>query len=130
MSLKAINHITINMVDLEKSFWFYGDVLGLPKLEEADMGDHYIYYYQLPGGTKLELLRYKYETETVQPQNTSKGIYRHFALETDDIGELYDLFAEKGIEVVEKPGVSEVLKVKYMLIKDPNGVEVEFVECL
>ena len=49
MQVKEINHVTINMKDKEKSLDFYGRVLGLEKLHEVDMGDHYIRYFALPG---------------------------------------------------------------------------------
>ena len=60
MKIEAINHITINMKDIDKSLDFYGRVLGLEKLNEINMGDHYIRYFALPGGVKLELLEYFY----------------------------------------------------------------------
>lgn len=130
MGIEAIHHITINMTEKEKSFWFYGEVLGLKKLEEADMGDHYIYYYQLPGGCKLELIEYRYETETIKAEPVSRGIYRHFALKTDNIEEIYRKLSENEITILEGPKPNETLGVKFMLIQEPNGVEMEFVEPL
>lgn len=130
MVLESIHHITVNLVDKEKSFWFYGKVLGLEKLEEADMGDHYIYYYLLPGGCKLELIEYQYETELIKADPVSKGIYRHLAMQTDDVEELCQILCENDITVLEGPKPNATLGVKFMLIREPNGVEMEFVEPL
>lgn len=128
--LQAIHHITINVLNKEKTFWFYGEVLGLEKLNEADMGDHYIYYYQLPGETKLELIEYKYETPVNGYEYTDRGVYRHFALRVDNIQALYEKLIENKVKVLEGPNPSEILGVHFMLVEDPNGVEVEFVQPL
>ena len=80
LKVKEINHITINMTDIEKSLDFYGRVMGLEKLNEINMGDHYIRYFALPGGAKLELLEYFYKTEKAVYTETDAGVYRHLAL--------------------------------------------------
>ncbi|SHJ41764.1 VOC family protein [Hespellia stercorisuis] len=128
--IKAMNHITINMKDKEKTFWFYGELLGLKKLHEVDMGDHYIYYYQLPSDIRLELIEYLYDTPSEHPQYTSRGIYRHVAFEVEDVQELKSTLVSNGIKILEGPNPSEKLGVHFMLIEDPNGVEMEFVQPL
>lgn len=126
--VKAIDHITINMAEKEKTFWFYGEVLGLEKLNDVDMGDHHLYYYQLPGSTRLELTEFNYDTSIAKYEYTNRGMYRHFALKVDDIHALYERLTANGIKVHEGPDPSDKLGVYYMLVQDPNGVEVEFVE--
>lgn len=128
--LQAIDHITINMKEKEKAFWFYGEVLGLEKLNDVDMGDHHLYYYQLPGSTRLELTEFNYETSAAEYEYTSRGMYRHFALKVDDIYALYERLIANGIKVHEGPNPSDKLGVYYMLVQDPNGVEVEFVQSM
>lgn len=54
-----LDHITINVTDLEASRKFYGDVLGLKPLPTVDMGDHELWYFDLGGGVMLELILYK-----------------------------------------------------------------------
>lgn len=128
--LKVINHITINVVDLEKTLDFYGRVLKLPKLEEVDRGDHYIRYYGLPGGTKLELIAYNYQTDSAAYVPVSSGIIRHFALEVESISKCSEVLKENNVKITEGPIRCEELGVYYMLVQDPNGVELEFVERL
>lgn len=128
--IKAVNHIAINVVDLEAALDFYERILGLQKLEEVDRGDHYIRYYGLPGGTKLELIQYNYETENVKNKPVSTGIIRHFALEVDEIKKYSQMLQSNGIKILEGPQRCEELGVYYMLAEDPNGVELEFVEPL
>ena len=57
-----LDHITINVRDMEASERFYGEVLGLPKMENVDMGDHEIHYFQLDGPVRLELISYMDDT--------------------------------------------------------------------
>lgn len=126
--LKAINHITVNMTDKEKSFQFYGEILGLKKLNDVDMGDHCLYYYELPGDCRLELIEYKFKSSLRSGAHTDRGVYRHFALETDDLDALKDTFVQHSVKILEGPKPSDKLGVTFMLVEDPNGVEVEFVE--
>ena len=54
--ITGIHHITINVKNLTQTHRFYGELLGLTRLEDIDMGDHTLSYYALPGGAKLELI--------------------------------------------------------------------------
>ena len=62
MMVQSIDHITINVKNLEASRAFYGELLGLAELSKVDMGDHVLTYYALPGGVKLELISYMSDT--------------------------------------------------------------------
>lgn len=42
MSITALNHITLAVIDLEKSFAFYRDVLGLKPLVKWDHGAYFL----------------------------------------------------------------------------------------
>lgn len=128
--LKAIDHITVNMADKEKSFWFYGTILGLEKLNDIDMGDHFLYYYKLPGNCRLELIEYVADNRVRSGVHTDRGVYRHFALETDDIDRLKEIFVQNKVMILEGPKPSRKLGVRFMLVEDPNKVEIEFVEKL
>ena len=62
MRIKGIDHVTINLKDVARSLWFYGELLGFERLPDVDMGDHLLRYFALPGGGRLELTEYRYET--------------------------------------------------------------------
>ena len=128
MKVKEINHITINMKDIEKSLDFYGRVMGLEKLEEVNMGDHYIRYFALPGGAKLELLEYFYETKAAQYTEVDAGVYRHLALEVDDIHAAAEELKKEGLKILVGPDKAEKLGCYFMLFEDPNGVQLEFTQ--
>lgn len=126
--ITGVDHITVNMADREASFKFYGEVLGLEKLYDVDMGDHRLTYFNLNGHTRLELIEY-YDDRQAKPEpSDDKGIYRHMALVTDDIDGIYKRCRNAGVEVLMKPVWVERLKWTGMLVRDPNGVEIEIVQ--
>lgn len=129
MIVKTIDHITINVKDLAKSFDFYHKIMGLEKLDfEMDLGFGIIYYMGLPGGTKLELIDYRTEEQTLTTKDTDLGIYRHVAFTVDSLDEMKRRCVEWGAEIVLNKDYNEFLNVYVMLVTDPNGVEIEFVE--
>ena len=58
MKITGLNHITINVVDLETSVIFYKTVLGLQQSGFINMGDHTLTYFDLPQNVRLELIDY------------------------------------------------------------------------
>lgn len=122
-------HITINVCSMEESLVFYGEKLGLSPGKRVDMTDHIIQYFALGQQILLELIAYKYETKTAAYEVTEKGIFRHLALETEDIDGLYErLRADKEVRITAALSVCEKLHFRNFLILDPNGVELEFIQ--
>ena len=124
--IRQIDHVTINIIDLEGSLRFYGDLLGLAPLPSVDMGDHMLRYFALPGGAKLELVTYTYQTEDHGQTATDRGRARHLAFEVEDA-----YAVEKKLTAAGYPfhvPVSHVAKLGFHggLTRDPNGFEVEF----
>ncbi len=127
MKVLAVDHITINLVKKEESFAFYENVFGLVKKEEKNMGDHVLHLYQLPG-VILELIEYVDEQKLVQTANTDIGIYRHFAVTVDDIEAFRAACEKAGYGINLEPSFVEKLGKTVMLVKDPNGVEIELIQ--
>lgn len=127
MAIKAIDHITINCCDLSDSFIFYGEVLGLERLNDVDMGDHVLHYYQLPGA-RLELIEYNEKQTWRTFGNTDVGIYRHLALVTDDLNSVNARISKGGYQVNLPPTYIPQLDKTVMLVVHPNGVEIELIQ--
>lgn len=128
MRVKKIDHITVNVKDLKKSFEFYEKVLGLEKLNTVDMGDHILHYYRLFEGCRLELIEYFGERKGLVASSTDLGIYRHFAVIVDNLDEIKRICEQNGYVINLPPTYIENIKCKIMLIQDPNGVEIETIE--
>ena len=127
MKLFGIDHVTINCKDIEKACRFYENVFKLPKLDIVDMGDHVLYYYQLPGTTRLELIAYKNPQKNWETGNTDTGIYRHFALTVDNLEEIREACLAEGGKINLEPSFIPQIGKTVMLIADVNGVEIELV---
>lgn len=127
MKILSLDHVTINLLHPEASFRFYADVLDLTKINEVDMGDHVLHLYQL-SGAQLELIEYKKPQKTVQAGNTDVGVYRHFALVTDDLEELRIRCENAGYGFNLPPTFIPQIQKTVMLVRDPNGVEIELIQ--
>lgn len=123
-----LDHFTINVTDMKAAEDFYGGLLGLPKLEPVDMGDHRIHYFDLGDGVKLELIEYDVPDGREHPAVKTEGIYRHFALEVDNVDTLYDKLKAAGTKILCEPGDVPKLHFRNILIEDPNGVEIEILQ--
>lgn len=128
MKFSGLDHITVNVKDLEQSEKFYGDLLGLEKTGFIDMGDHTLTYFRLPREVRLELIDYADKAAAGDIKETDTGIYRHFCLVTDQLAELHTLCVKQGIFVRKSPSYVEKLQARTMLITDPNGVEIEIIQ--
>lgn len=123
-----LNHVTINVTDMEKSEWFYGEILGLPKVPSVDMGDHELHYYSIGEGALLELIEYHEETGEAHLPVKTTGILRHIAFSCDDVDALAAKLKEAGIRITSEPAYIDNLKFRNILVVDPNGIELEFVQ--
>ncbi|MCR5774032.1 MAG: VOC family protein [Lachnospiraceae bacterium] len=121
------DHITINVTDLKKSLEFYGDILGLKQLETVDMGDHRLYYFELTESLMLELIEYDDDFGEIHPAVKTRGMYRHLAFQCDDVDALYERLVSRGVKCDSAPEDVPKLSFRNILVKDPNGVELEIV---
>ena len=126
--IKAMDHVTINIKDVEATLHFYGEILGLQALPSVDMGDHFLRYFALPSGGKLELIQYYYDVPQLDVEATNKGCARHLAFEVEDIRALEKKLTDAGF-VFHVP-VSYIKNLDFTggLTKDPNGFELEFLQ--
>lgn len=128
MKINAINHITVNVKDLEISKAFYSRIMGLTENGFIDMGDHTLTYYDLPGGVRLELIDYEKKVPALDHNVTDTGIYRHFCLEVSGLEEFNAFCRREQVNVTKEYGWVEKLGCYNVLILDPNGVEIELIE--
>ncbi len=128
MLITGLNHITINVTDLEASEFFYQTVLGLEPCGYVDMGDHTLTYFQLPQNVRLELIQYDEKIPSLPAEVKRQGMYRHFCLETDSLEEIVTRCREAGIHITQETAWVEKLHCHNILLEDPNGVEVESIK--
>lgn len=63
MRIKGIEHVSINVSEMGASLAFYGEVLGLERLQTVPEEGFSITYFALPDGGRLELFDYGGKTQ-------------------------------------------------------------------
>jgi glyoxylase I family protein len=127
--INKIDHISINVFDIERSLDFYTRILGLKQLQTVNCGDFDITYIGLPNGSRLELFDYHAKNQT-NPREESEVGLRHLAFEVEDVAAHELLLRAEGVEITLPTCDLPNLGVKVLLFLDPNGVTLEFCEKL
>jgi catechol 2,3-dioxygenase-like lactoylglutathione lyase family enzyme len=117
----GVAHIALKTSNLAAAREFYGHVLGYQEPFTVDK----------PGGglmlTYFKVNDHQYIEVFPELKRASEDRLSHIAFETTDIQQLRDYLAKRGVKApdVVRPGVDGNLS---MMLKDPDGHEVEFVE--
>lgn len=118
MAAFKMEHVNINVLDLEKSLAFYQQALGLTVARRADMGPHKLVYLS-DGSSGATLLELTWLADREQPYDLSDNEI-HIAFATTDGEAAYRLHQEMGIisQQPKAPG-------GFYFIEDPDGYWVE-----
>ena len=134
-------HAGIIVSDMDKSVWFYRDILGLEVIQEFTDGSDYIntitgiengvahfVKLRMADGTVLELLEYPtHPTEAHGLGILNVGVC-HIALQVHSCRQAYDRLVMNSIEVLSEPVLSSDGIAKVFFCLDPDRVRVELVE--
>jgi len=129
LKIKNIEHVSINVLDIQKSLDFYGRVLGLERRQTVDCGEFDITYFELPSGLRVELFDYHGKNNPVQREDSETGL-RHLAFEVEGVAEHERQLREEGVRIILPTTDLPNLGVRVLLFLDPNGVTLEFCEKL
>jgi len=125
MGIGVIDHIAINVSDLERSKRFYGDVLGFRELQTLRYEAFSITYFSLPSGARLELFcRSEPGNNAIRPDD-SIGL-RHIAFQVEEVAAWERELSGEGVPVKLKTSELPELGARVMLFEDPDGVTIEF----
>ncbi len=146
MAFIGVHHTGIIVKNLDRSIYFYHDLLGLPIQSEPSpwfSGEELARGVGVPGGSlrqvnlrvgdgSLELLEYGNRPEgddTVPPQNRLGSM--HVALRVDDIVSTVAELEAKGISFLSAPNTVDegvLAGWRWIYFLDPDGVTIELVE--
>lgn len=122
-----LDHIAINVIDPQRSIRFYTETMGLVYLGHIRMDDHTLYYCQLSGATKLEMIDYDQSEDPRILSIKTKGMYRHIALEVTDMETFRKQITDTSC-IIQDVSDCKQLAFRNMLLMDPNGIEIEIIE--
>ena len=146
MSFVGVHHTGIIVKNLDRSIYFYHDLLGLEFLSQPSpwfSGEELAKGVGVPGASLrqvnlragdgvLELLEYGNRPEAnteVAPQNRLGSM--HVALRVDDIAATVADLQSKGVEFLSAPNIVDegvLAGWRWVYFRDPDGVTVELVE--
>ena len=125
MTVKGINHVSINTKDMRASADFYGRILGWKQMETVPFDGFSLVYFQVPGGGRLELFDYGGKNPVNARDDAEAGL-RHLAFTVDDVDEAEKMLRAKGVQVTMAATDLPTLNSRAILFLDPNGVTLEF----
>ncbi|PWB56612.1 MAG: hypothetical protein C3F13_00625 [Anaerolineales bacterium] len=129
MKIKQIDHVSINVTDIQKSLDYYGRILGLTQQQTVDMGEFTITYFALPGGSRLELFDY-HGKNPANPRAEDEVGLRHIAFQVEDVAAHEARLRSDGVQITLPTCALPDLGMRVLLFLDPNGVTLEFCEKL
>jgi catechol 2,3-dioxygenase-like lactoylglutathione lyase family enzyme len=127
MAIKRFDHVAINAQDIERSKFFYSQILGLTPGESVDMGGEILHYMRLPDNSAIELFEHK-NKDTYNSLKKEEGFMKHLAFNVDNIDALNQKLIDNNIRFEMDLCVLEPLGVKALLCVDPDGVIVELAQ--
>lgn len=115
-------HTMVRVRDLEKSLWFYGEVLGLKESRRVvyDEARFTLVYLTGKDSTNELELTYNWDEDEVLEAGRSFG---HIAYEVDDIYKCCQRISDLGVIINRPPRDG-----KMAFIKSPDGISIELLQ--
>lgn len=118
MEILSLEHVAVNVSDLEASIKFYRDGLGLKEMDRPDF-DFNGAWFELGGSQQLHLI------EQADLAFVSNRINHHFALQVNDINGVKATLEHNSVKIAMGPtkrpdGVTQIF------VTDPDGYVIEF----
>lgn len=112
---------TLLVDNMDESLKFYEDIVGLKLADRFQAGPGMEISFLGEGETKVELIC----SEKLKKLDAGNRVTLGFKVESLD--EKINFIKEKGIDIITGP-VQPNPSIKYFIIKDPNGVKIQFAE--
>lgn len=114
---------TLTVKNMEESLRFYQDIVGLKISRRFNAGPETEIAFLGEGDTLIELICNRKHPEVNAGEDISWGF------EVDSLDRIISLLKQKGIAEISGPFQPNP-KVKFIYVRDPNGMKIQFVENL
>lgn len=123
----GLHHIAVQTSQLERSLFFYEEVLGMAVVVEAEILGQKLVHLDIGDGSYIELLSFSGEYREGEGV-TNQGPFIHIALTTSDVDAAVAQVRQAGFEVTVEPKKvkSRGLKARFAFIRGPNNELIEF----
>lgn len=105
IQVKAIDHVTIVVRDLDRSRAFYRDLLGMTQVHRPDFG--FPGYWFQAGTTQVHLIELMDGTTApgggLDPNQVGVGLTHHFAFEVEDARRAHQILESSGVRIQGGP---------------------------
>jgi lactoylglutathione lyase len=120
-----ILHTMMRVGDLDRSLYFYTEVMGMTLYRRMDFPDAgftlaFLGYGDESEGAALELT-YNHGVESYEQGNA----FGHIALEVDDVGEAVEGIRSRGGTIKREPAVLGGTDTLLAFVEDPDGYAIE-----
>ena len=112
---------TIMVNSMDESLKFYEEIVGLKLNRRFDAGPGKEIAFLGEGETQVELIR----DESIEKVNIGEDISMGF--EVKSVEEMMKFLKGKGIEIASGP-IQPNPHIQFFYVKDPNGLNIQFVE--
>ena len=118
----GLQHLAINVTNLDEAEHFYGELLGLPVLPRPEaVAAGFRSQWYLLGNAELHVV----ENHDFEPLKSPLG--PHFAIACNDFSSFIEALQDKPVEIVFGPGKG-IDDINRMVVKDPTGNIVEIID--
>lgn len=124
--LKKIEHVGIQVRDLDRSIKFYTEVLGLTLRQRVQLNEttELAFMTMGEGTSEIELIR-----KTTEYTYAKEGIVHHLGFTVDDLAGMLERLRKHGVELIhQQPLPLERLSVRIAFFWGPDGEKLELVE--
>jgi lactoylglutathione lyase len=123
-----ILHTMLRVGDLEKSLFFYTNILGMKLLRRREYPEGkftlaFVGYQDETDGAVLELTH----NWDVKKYDLGTG-YGHIAIEVDDAYEVCEEVKKRGGKVIREAGPMKHGATVIAFVEDPDGYKIEFIQ--
>ncbi|WP_172122791.1 MULTISPECIES: VOC family protein [unclassified Devosia] len=127
--LQGFEHIGMTSGDLDRTIWFYCDLLGLRLHLRKPASSGEVAFLDAGGGM-LEIFAPAEPVSRAQDVPPQTAGMRHMTFAFSDIDPVVQRLEEEGLEIIERPRLAhnqDVFK-RVAFCRDPDGIIVELAE--
>lgn len=117
----SMDHVNMNVKDLEKSVNFYKNLFGFEIRKEDNSPNKLDVPSKIIGNNSIKLCLYE------EPQTSTSGGISHFGFHVENFDQIMSKCEELNVEVLYG-GPVEFEKSRSVYIKDPSGYDIELSE--